>query len=657
MEECSTKQSTAYYITNCDTEIATNSLDKVTTLLSNASLEIKDRHPVILSSKRHLASQTNIQGYPQYFVSLCRTHNLLKNDRVTLLSPMDQLIAVQLCLAEKNKQETGDFDVETSVVLQAVKDITNKKLLSNYDVTSCTKDSGICTLYQTFLDDCNYMDSCDIFLALKQECENNEELRRQISETNFMILDSPKSLLERHMLEYLCNDKILKCVTVEVPLEVEEDLTVDICDGSIDMFHTDVPLSTVKKPSSITEAYVRLVFLSYLDLIVNSRSELALARVFNVPERELTHEAFTGLKHCARDKNMTMYQTASSYIMRIRLGGKGYAPDPNNPLAPYVKGVGEFVSLMHRMETVIEEDPDSRSACKRTVNIIKREMLKCKDSRIRNTSVEAVSDHLQLQIVNIIDILDKQIIDTPDKAPANGGSLTSRRTRKILRQLLDKLATMDEEMTTLDHLTDIYSSQRTPLRFPSVMSHFRSPEEELEVTSPDNRFNMSLSQRVMDVTNKQQTPVYAKRYKANYDWAEPVHAVDMQKDDDIFSSSQIYVIPSKTIVHGGTKFSNGQAAKLLETMLEKENINENDSVTLTRITNNENTEKETSQPEKKKPANKKNNEAKSKKRPLAEESASSQPTKKKKPDQTKSCRRKLLPPVKGQQSVAKFFRV
>lgn len=46
--------------------------------------------------------------------------------------------------------------------------------------------------------------------------------------------------------------------------------------------------------------------------------------------------------------------------MRIRLGGKGYAPDPNHPLAPHVKGVGEFVSLMHRMETVIEEDPDIR---------------------------------------------------------------------------------------------------------------------------------------------------------------------------------------------------------------------------------------------------------------------------------------------------------
>lgn len=46
--------------------------------------------------------------------------------------------------------------------------------------------------------------------------------------------------------------------------------------------------------------------------------------------------------------------------MRLRLGGKGYAPDSGHPLGQHVKGIGEFVSLMHRMETVLEEDPDIR---------------------------------------------------------------------------------------------------------------------------------------------------------------------------------------------------------------------------------------------------------------------------------------------------------
>lgn len=40
----------------------------------------------------------------EYFIYLCRNYQLLPNERSTLLSPMDQLIAVQLCLAEKNKE-------------------------------------------------------------------------------------------------------------------------------------------------------------------------------------------------------------------------------------------------------------------------------------------------------------------------------------------------------------------------------------------------------------------------------------------------------------------------------------------------------------------------------------------------------------------------
>ncbi|XP_060565444.1 PCNA-interacting partner-like [Ruditapes philippinarum] len=643
-----------YFVSNCDAEIVRNSL---TTVISHV---IKgNKYPVVISSKRHLTALSSIQGYHQYFISLCRKLNLLPNDRVTLISPMDQLIAIQLCLAEKSKEETGDFDVETSIVLQAVKDITNKKLLSQYDITSCSKDSGICELYDKFLKDCNYLDGCDVYNVLKKEMSKNEELQKLIKEQSFLILDPPKSILERKMVEFLAENKDVKSVTVEVPLDCEENISVTVDNSCLaTVLDVNVPLSTVKKAPSITEAYVRLVFLSYLELIVNSRSELALARVFNVPERELTHSAFTAVKHESRQKKMTMYQTATSFIMKIRLGGKGYAPDCNNPLGAHVKGIGEFVSLMHRMETVIEEDPDIRSACRRTVNILKREMLKCRDSKIRNSNVESVSQLLHAQIADIIDELDKNIVVTPDKTAANGGSLTSRRARKALRQLLDKLATVDDDMSSLDHLTDIYSSQRTPLRFPSVISQFRSPEEELEVTSPGNKYNLSLSERVLNITNKAQTPVYAKRYKSTYDWADPVHNVDVQKDVDIFSASQVYVIPSKTIVHAGNKFSSGEAAKVLETILDQENLTETDPVLVpTSSKSSENEKTVSTNQENTKQNNKKQHEKQSKKRQLQDGNQSSQPEKRKKQDQSKSCRRKLLPQVKGQQSLAKFFRV
>lgn len=648
-----------YFLRNCDTDVVKENMVTVLERLKNIE-ELDDCKPVLLSSKRELISLSSVHGLPQYFVSLCRQHGLLKNVRATLLSPMDQLIAIQLCLAEKNKQDTGDFDVEVSVVLQASKDITNQKLLSNYDITSCTQESGICDLYTQFLEDCNAVDSCDVFDRIKEELQKNELLKRNISKQVFVILDMPKSLVEKKMLELLCECRCVKSVTMEVPMDSNDNVTLAIENSCIaSILNADPASSTVKKPQSITEAYVRNVFLSYLELIVNSRSELALARVFNVPDRELTHIAFTMLKREAREKKMTMYQTASSLIMRIRLGGKGYAPDPNHPLGAYIKGIGELVTLIQRMETIIEEDPVIGSACNRTVNIIKKEMLKCKDSKVRKSSVESVSENLLQQISAIIEDLDKNTLNTPGKTVANGGSLVSHRARKVLRQLLDKLATVDGDMSTLDHLTDIYTSQHTPIRFPSIISQFRSPDEELEVASPGNRYSTTLSERVLNKMNKQ-TPVSSKRYMSNYEWATAVHSVGLQKDNNIFSSSQIYVIPSKTIVHAGSSFPSGQAIKLLESMLEQENMpgqgpSRDPNIRLTSTTNRNNEMHH-------KPVNSKDNSSgqevkASKKRQPQDEIQSCQPAKKNKQDQSKSCRRRLLPQMKGQQKLTQFFRV
>lgn len=66
--------------------------------------------------------------------------------------------------------------------------------------------------------------------------------------------------------------------------------------------------------------------MAYLELLVNSRSEFALARCFNIPDRELGLSTFTDLKHEAQKKNMPMYQviyyrTLCNEIKIIFLGG------------------------------------------------------------------------------------------------------------------------------------------------------------------------------------------------------------------------------------------------------------------------------------------------------------------------------------------------
>lgn len=68
--------------------------------------------------------------------------------------------------------------------------------------------------------------------------------------------------------------------------------------------------------------------MAYLELLVNSRSEFALARCFNIPDRELGLSTFTDLKHEAQKKNMPMYQviyyrTLCNEIKIIFFGGGG----------------------------------------------------------------------------------------------------------------------------------------------------------------------------------------------------------------------------------------------------------------------------------------------------------------------------------------------
>jgi hypothetical protein len=55
------------------------------------------------------------------------------------------------------------------------------------------------------------------------------------------------------------------------------------------------------------QAEVRRVFLSYLSLLVNSKDDLALAHVLDIPGRALGRAAFTDLKHAARHANTSMF--------------------------------------------------------------------------------------------------------------------------------------------------------------------------------------------------------------------------------------------------------------------------------------------------------------------------------------------------------------
>ena len=54
--------------------------------------------------------------------------------------------------------------------------------------------------------------------------------------------------------------------------------------------------------------YIEKLILGYVHLLVNTRSEIGLARVINVPNRGIDQKAFTDIKHMAQTKQLSMYQ-------------------------------------------------------------------------------------------------------------------------------------------------------------------------------------------------------------------------------------------------------------------------------------------------------------------------------------------------------------
>ncbi|KAK3584954.1 hypothetical protein CHS0354_009639 [Potamilus streckersoni] len=644
------KHGTVFCVTSCDADQLDQCLPQILQELNKHS---GNELNVLSLCSRHQHTLHHAYLKPsQFFMMLCRKYKLFHNERVTLLSNTDQLIVTQLCLAECNKKERGDFMVESSVVIETSNYIIHHKL-SAIGGISCesSEKHQICNKYEKFLTECNQVDLCDIYNLVCRNLEINEELRNELQTRNFLFIDIPRNNVELSMMKVLCRDKPFLQVVVEVPLEGEADnhLNITISDAQIDdVIQTKCQPSTFKQSSSVSEAYVRLVFLSYLELQVNSRSELALARAINIPDRGLDHKAFTALKHAARHKNMTMYQTALSFIMRLRLGGQGYAPDPGCPLGQYVKGLGEFVTHIQRMQNIVEEEDNSQSACQRIINIIRRVIIKCKDNTLRPDSINRVAEGLQHCANSYLADIEMQIKTSPNRSVSNGGSLVGRRTIGVLRHLLDRLGSQDDGLSTLDHLTDIYSSQKTPIRFPCILSQFRSPDEEDKQT--ESSHNISLWDRVTnklhDQHNKQGSR-YNKRYQSSMVWAEPLHNIKLNRreEEDMGWGQTEIVIPSKTIVHPGCGSGLRFATKVTESIKDKENTYYAQAA---QSTGNCDENKSV---------------GKGLKRPLQVEKEimptlqSQSPKKKKAPSQPKTCRRKLLPQIKGQQQLTKFFRV
>ncbi|XP_010629656.1 PCNA-interacting partner isoform X3 [Fukomys damarensis] len=264
--------------------------------------------------------------------------------------------------------------------------------------------------------------------------------------------------------------------------------------------------------NKLVKLLAKTIIFSYLNLLVNSKNDLALAHILNIPDRGLGREAFTDLKHAAREKQMSIFQVATSFIRTIELGGKGYAPSPSDPLRTHVKGLSSFINFIDKLHEILGETPNPSIAGGRILSAIKMQLIKGQSSRESFCkAVEEVAQDLDLRIKNIVNSQQEdRALSTADISPArpkshainHGTAYCGRDTVKTLLVLLDEEAAGVPSRAAKAEL--LYSDGNTGHRDgPSLLTLFRSPVQEGNSSMKPLRERISQSVQEKKIKMKQ----------------------------------------------------------------------------------------------------------------------------------------------------------
>ncbi|XP_076967934.1 PCNA-interacting partner isoform X3 [Tamandua tetradactyla] len=379
-------------------------------------------------------------------------HTLCTSERTTVCGADSMLLILQLSMAENNKQHNGEFTVFLSDVLLTWKYLLHEKLnlpLENLELIHHYDE--IRKTYDDFLKNSNMVDLVDIYQkyrALTSSCEKDDTI-------------SPSQL--RDFLsgrQYAVDDE----TSFYIPTS---------------------PTNKHNEDNEKVQLLAKKIIYSYLNLLVNSKNDLALAHILNIPDRGLGREAFTDLKHAAREKQMPIFLVATSFIRTIELGGKGYAPSPSDPLRTHVKGLSNFINFVDKLDEILGEIPNPSIAGGRILSLIKMHLIKGQNSRGPfYKAVEEAAQDLDLRIKNIICSHQEIVaVSTTGISPTRPKSYAinhdtaycGRDTIKILLVLLDEEAA---NAPTQNKAELLYDDENTVNESGiSVLTLFRSPTQ------------------------------------------------------------------------------------------------------------------------------------------------------------------------------------
>ncbi|KAM6153262.1 PCNA-interacting partner isoform 2-T2 [Erethizon dorsatum] len=174
---------------------------------------------------------------------------------------------------------------------------------------------------------------------------------------------------------------------------------------------------------------------------------------------------------------------ATSFIRRIELGGKGYAPSPSDPLRKHIKGLSNFINFIDKLHEILGEIPNPSIAGGRILSVMKMQLIKGQSSEAAFCkAVEGVAQDLELRIKNIANSQHEGGALSPtDRSPAqpkshainHGTAYCGRDTVKTLLVLLDEEAA---SAPTRNKAELLYCDGNTVHCYgTSVLTLFRSP--------------------------------------------------------------------------------------------------------------------------------------------------------------------------------------
>ncbi|NXX85146.1 PARI protein, partial [Urocolius indicus] len=300
-----------------------------------------------------------------------RQWNLFSSsERTTVCGADCMLMALQLSMAEVNKQHHGDFTVSLSDVLETWKYMLHDKLGLSYENMREPENYGdLKKAYHTFLARSSMLDLIDIC----QKC---------------------------YSLGLVSEDEIIE------PVQLLEFLSglMNVQENNGLILSTPIPVNRQGQENVKVTILAKKYVCSYLSLLVNSKDDLALAHILNVPDRGLGREAFTKLKHASQMKKMSIFLMATSFIRTVELGGRGCASSLFDPLRVHVKGLSNLVNFIDKLQEIVGEVLNPRIAGGRILSTMKMHLIKGRSNGDPLCqAIEEVVQDLDLKIKNIID--------------------------------------------------------------------------------------------------------------------------------------------------------------------------------------------------------------------------------------------------------------